>query len=105
MRRWLRLAAVSLALPVAVLVADGGRADNARERLDRIRAEIEQREARARQFAAEAQGALEQLEAIDRELVEIRRSRRRLAQRGSEAGEELSEARGGLVVAEKTLEE
>jgi len=99
------LGACASALALLVGLAGGGRADDARVRLDRIRAEIEEREARARQFAAEADTALEQLEAIDRELVEIRRSRRKLAQRGKAAGQELVGARGGLAMAEKDLQE
>jgi len=105
MRRWLGVGLSLLALSLALGLADGGWAEDARDRLDRIRVEIEQREESARKFAAEADTQLEQLEAIDRELVEIRRSRRLLAQRGQSAGRELSSARGELTVAEKDLEE
>jgi murein hydrolase activator len=94
-----------LLLALAVGPSDPGRAEDTKDRLDRIRAEIEAREAEARKFAAMADTALEQIEAIDRELVEIRRSRRRLAQREQAAGQELTSARGGLAVAEKDLEE
>ena len=87
---------VGLALAGQPAVADE------RERLERIRIEIEAREARAAALASEAEGYLGELEAIDRQLVETRRSLVRLRRREREAEEELSEARAALGSAERS---
>jgi septal ring factor EnvC (AmiA/AmiB activator) len=71
------------------------------ERLEKIRSEIEAREARAREFASEAKGYLGELEAIDRELVETRKSLARLRKRRGAAEEELQSARTALRDAER----
>jgi septal ring factor EnvC (AmiA/AmiB activator) len=88
-----------MALPLASVAAPSGS-----ERLERLRQEIEEREARAREYADEAEGQLGELEAIDRELTETRRSVRRLRQRRRSAEEELDEARASLARAEKARE-
>lgn len=75
------------------------------ERLGRIRAEIEEREAAARELAEEAQGVLGELEGIDRELVETRRSLQRLRRRERVAEEELSTAREKLNKAQRARED
>ena len=92
--------ALLLAAAGAAAPASTGAADPA-ERLDRIRIEIEAREARARSFSEEAEGYLGELEAIDRELAETRRSLRRLRLRQHGAEEELGQARAALAVAER----
>ncbi len=92
--------ALLLAAAGAAAPASTGAADPV-ERLDRIRIEIEAREARARSFSEEAEGYLGELEAIDRELAETRRSLRRLRLRQHGAEEELGQARAALAVAER----
>jgi septal ring factor EnvC (AmiA/AmiB activator) len=74
------------------------------ERLEEIRREIEEREARARSYTEEAEGYFAELEAIDRQLTETRRSLRRLWQRQQAAEEELELARTGLAEAARALE-
>ena len=88
------LAALLLAGLPAAAVADQN------ERLEKIRAEIEEREARARDFSKRAEGQLGALEAIDRQLVETRRSLGRLRERKVTAEEELVQARAALSRAE-----
>jgi septal ring factor EnvC (AmiA/AmiB activator) len=61
------------ALLCAALAAPGW-ADERSERLDKLRAEIEERERSARELVEQAEGALAEIEAADRELIEIRRS-------------------------------
>ena len=94
----LGLLALLVAQPAPARAAGGAR------RLEAIRAEIEEREQRASEYAAEARGALEELDGIDRKLVELRRSTRRLRQREREAEEELEEARASLTRASRALE-
>ena len=67
-----------------------------KQRLEEIRREIEQREARARAYAEEAEGHFQELDAIDRELSETRRSVRRLRERQQMADQELEQARVNL---------
>lgn len=74
-------------------------ADDA-ERLEKIRAEIEEREAQAAEFAREAQGVLGELEGFDRQLAETQRSLRRLRLRRRAAEEELVVARADFAEAE-----
>lgn len=89
------------ALAALLLVAVPGMAAAGQsERLEKIRAEIEEREARARDFAERAEGQLGALEAIDRQLVETRRSLRRLRERQQQAEGELVHARTALSKAE-----
>ena len=73
-------------------------------RLEEIRREIEEREARARSYAEEAEGYFQELDAIDRELNETRRSVRRLRERQRTAEKELEEARAGLAEVTPVLE-
>jgi septal ring factor EnvC (AmiA/AmiB activator) len=88
---------------VAALLALGGavRADDARK-LEEIRTQIEEREARAREYAEEAEGALGELEGIDRRLHEVRRSLGVLRQRERAAEEELKGVHGRLEEAERS---
>ncbi len=97
---WVPLALLAL---LAVQPASTRGAGGAR-RLEAIRSEIEAREQRAREYAAEARGALEELDGIDRKLVELRRSTRRLRQREREAEEELGEVRASLARASRALD-
>ena len=64
-------------------------------RLEQLRAEIEAREAKARDLGKQAEGYLGELEAVDRELSETRKSARLLRAREREAGDELADARRG----------
>ena len=75
-----------------------------KQRLEDIRREIEQREARARAYAEEAEGHFQELDGIDRELSETRRSVRRLRERQQTAEQELEEARAGLAEVTPVLE-
>jgi septal ring factor EnvC (AmiA/AmiB activator) len=77
---------------LCALLAASALADERSERLAKLRAEIEAREQRARALVDEAEGALEEIEAVDRELVEIRRSAALLRKAESEAGRELGSA-------------
>jgi septal ring factor EnvC (AmiA/AmiB activator) len=102
------LAAALLALSASsrVCAADQG------QRLESLRAEIDAREAKARELGKQAQGYLGELEAVDRELAETRRGARQLREREREATRELAAARGGadeaaraLALTERGLEE
>ncbi len=88
-------------LAAAALLAPGLAGGDEGERLEKIRTEIEEREARARSFSKEAEGHLGELEAIDRDLAETRRSLTRLRRRQRGAEEDLGEAREALVAAER----
>jgi murein hydrolase activator len=79
------------------------RSESTSARLAKLRAEIEDREARARKFAREAEGLIGELEGIDREVVESRRSQKQLRARQQEAQVELGEARSALSDAERKL--
>jgi septal ring factor EnvC (AmiA/AmiB activator) len=95
---------VALALALALVLAPrAAPADDAHQRLEKLRLEIEQREASARALAAEAQGELAQLEGIDRELAELRRSLRKLRAREREASVELAETDAGVEQAAVSL--
>ena len=91
------------ALGVLLLVAPARGVDQG-QRLAEIQREIEEREARARSYAEEAQGYFEELDAIDRELTETRRSVRRLRKHQREAEKELETSRAGLAKATRALE-
>ena len=90
------LATLVLASPVP--------ASDRQARLEEIRREIEEREARARSYAEAAEGYFQELDAIDRELNETRRSVRRLRERQQTAEKELEEARAGLAEVTPVLE-
>ena len=92
---------IALAALLAAPLAAGPVAAADAERLERVRAEIEEREARARAYAAEAEGYLGELEAIDREMSEMRRSVERLRRRRRAAEEELVAVRTALAEAER----
>ena len=79
------------------------RSESTSDRLAKLRAEIEDRESRARKFAREADGLIGELEGIDREVVESRRSQRELKARKQEAEVELQQARVALSDAERNL--
>jgi septal ring factor EnvC (AmiA/AmiB activator) len=79
------------------------RSESKSDRLAKLRAEIEDRESRARKFAREADGLIGELEGIDREVVESRRSQKQLKARKQEAEVELEQARGALAQAERNL--
>jgi septal ring factor EnvC (AmiA/AmiB activator) len=66
--------AFGIALVLCVGLAGAVGADERSERLERLRTEIDARERRAAALAEQAEGALAQIEAADRELLEIRRS-------------------------------
>jgi len=72
-------------------------------RLEQLRVEIEAREAKARDLGKQAEGYLGELEAVDRELTETRKSARLLRAREREAGDELVEARHGGEQAARAL--
>ncbi|MEX2206703.1 MAG: peptidoglycan DD-metalloendopeptidase family protein [Myxococcota bacterium] len=92
------LAAAWLALsPVAAFAADPG------QRLESLRKEIEEREAKARELGARAEGYLGELEAVDRELAETRRGAKLLREREREATRELAVARSSAFEAARAL--
>jgi septal ring factor EnvC (AmiA/AmiB activator) len=78
-------------------------AEREAERLAQIRAEIEEREEQARAFADEADGYLGELEAIDRELVETRRSLTELERHRRRARADLRATKKRLQSAEVDL--
>ena len=94
-----------LALPPALLLAlpASSQADQ-RSRLESVRREIEQREARAADYREEADGLLEELDGIDRERSELRRSMRRLRRHARNAEQDLAEARVRTAVAAKRMD-
>ncbi len=101
---------VALALIGADTPAPTG-APHRAERLEQIRAEIEAREATARELAERAEGVLGELEGIDRELAEVRASARRLrvelpaSERAwREAEEQIREAEAAVTRAQRDLE-
>jgi septal ring factor EnvC (AmiA/AmiB activator) len=106
-------AGVGLALALLWLVpmvlfapaARGGDPAPQTSRLTQLRQEIEAREAKARQLGAQAEGYLGEIEGVDRELSEVRRSARLLREREKSAGEELVQARRGGEQAERALAE
>ena len=97
-----RVAALAAALVAFALAANAPAGDQGR-RLESLRKEIEAREAKARELGAEAQGYLGELEAVDRELAETRRSAKLLREREREATRELATARKGADEAARAL--
>ena len=95
-----QLRAACLLVGLGLLAPRVALADDAAKRLERIRVEIEQREARAAELAAESDGYLAELDAIDLELSEARRSLRQLRKRSAQAEEELKRARSALAESE-----
>ncbi|HTO08377.1 MAG TPA: peptidoglycan DD-metalloendopeptidase family protein [Myxococcota bacterium] len=74
-------------------------------RLEQLRSEIEAREAKAKDLGKQAEGYLGEIEAVDRELTETKRSARLLRGREKEAGEELAVARRGVDQSGRALAE
>jgi len=72
-------------------------------RLEQLRIEIEAREAKAKDLGKQAEGYLGELEAVDRELTETRKSAKLLRGREHEAGEELATARKGVEQSGRSL--
>lgn len=100
----MRRAAAVAGLALAGLLAPWDPAGGTRsERLEQLRADIEAREAAARAFADEAEGYLGELEALDRQLAETRRSARRLREKLGQAEGERKMARAALAEAERTF--
>jgi septal ring factor EnvC (AmiA/AmiB activator) len=97
-----RVAALAALLAAFALAADA-RAGDQGQRLESLRKEIEAREAKARELGAEAQGYLGELEAVDRELSETRRSAKLLRERERAATRELAAARKGAADAARAL--
>jgi septal ring factor EnvC (AmiA/AmiB activator) len=86
-----------LALAGAAFAADPS------ARLETLRKEIEEREAKARELGAKAEGYLGELEAVDRELAETRRGAKLLREREREATRELALARAGVEESARAL--
>jgi septal ring factor EnvC (AmiA/AmiB activator) len=103
--RRLKRAAVALALAGLALGPPRAEAAKSSERLERLRVEIEEREARARDFAQQADGYLGELEAVDRELTELRRSLRRLRREERAAEKNLRQAEVALERAARELDQ
>jgi septal ring factor EnvC (AmiA/AmiB activator) len=101
--RWGRRASAVLCFLLLALAPLPLRSESASDRLAKLRAEIEDRESRARKFAREADGLIGELEGIDRQVVESRRSQRQLRARKQEAEVELEQARAALADAERKL--
>jgi murein hydrolase activator len=74
------------------------------QRLEKLRAEIEAREARARELSRTADGMLAQLEALDVEIVEVRRSQKKLSERERQAMNELDAARSAISESNQQME-
>ena len=89
-------AGVAAALAALALGALTGSARAQSSRLEELKKEIEAREAHAKSLGAQAEGYLGELEAVDRELSEVRKSAVLLRAREKEAGAELVEARKGV---------
>jgi murein hydrolase activator len=90
-------AAVALALCGPPLAA------RAQSRLEQLRMEIDAREAKAKDLGKQAEGYLGEIEAVDRELTETRKSAKLLRAREREAGDELVEARRGVEQSARSL--
>ena len=97
------VAAALAALALAALAATPRRAQSSR--LEELKKEIEAREAHAKSLGAQAEGYLGELEAVDRELSEVRKSAVLLRAREKEAGAELVEARKGVDQSARALGE
>jgi septal ring factor EnvC (AmiA/AmiB activator) len=96
-------AALVVILAGGLVVGVAGAEEESR-RLRELREEIEAREARAHDLRDEAEGVLGELEAVDRELHEVRRSVRLLRQRRREAETDLKETRARVSEAAKKRE-
>ena len=96
-------ALVAAALIALALVANAGDPPAPSSRLEELKKEIEAREAHAKSLGAQAEGYLGELEAVDRELTETRKSGKLLRARERDAGEELVEARRGSEQAARAL--
>ncbi|MEE9281470.1 MAG: peptidoglycan DD-metalloendopeptidase family protein [Myxococcota bacterium] len=83
----------------------GSPAQDEASRLENIRREIEQREARARDYRDEAAGLLDELDGIDRELSEVRRSVRVLRRHERAARQDLQSAQRRVAEARRLLDE
>jgi septal ring factor EnvC (AmiA/AmiB activator) len=92
-----------LACGLTALLAGSALADERSQRLEKLRTEIEERERRSRELVQEAQGALAEIEAADRELVEIRRSVSELRAAEAAAGRELDAALRAAEAAQAAL--
>jgi septal ring factor EnvC (AmiA/AmiB activator) len=92
-----------LAAGLCAGLAGAALADERGERLERLRSEIEAREQRARSLVEEAEGALAEIEAADRELIEIRDSVARLRSAEHQAQAELEVAWRAAEAAEAEL--
>jgi murein hydrolase activator len=101
MIRVLRASAIALLL----LAGAPAFAQQISAELKRLRADIEDREARARQFSQQADSLLSRLEALDVEIVEVQRSQRRFTQRERDAMAELEAARQGMSDADARIAE
>ncbi len=88
--------ALRLLVLAGLLVLPGPTLARDTTRLDELRKEIEEREARATELRKEAKGVLGELEGMDRELHEVRRSVSLLRERRRMAELDLVEARGQL---------
>ncbi|HTO56034.1 MAG TPA: peptidoglycan DD-metalloendopeptidase family protein [Myxococcota bacterium] len=75
----------------------------AQSRLEQLRIEIDAREAKAKDLGKQAEGYLGEIEAVDRELTETRKSAKLLRAREREAGDELVEARRGVDQSARSL--
>jgi len=95
----------ALALAALALVALAGSARAQQSRLDELKKEIEEREAHAKSLGAQAEGYLGEIEGVDRELTEVRKSAVLLRQREKEAGDELAVARKGVDQSARALAE
>ncbi len=97
-------AALALLLALAGPVAARGDAAPGAQRLEELRREIEAREAAASDYARQATGYLGELDGIDRELTETRRSARRLRRELRAAEGERGTARAELAEADQALQ-
>ncbi len=99
----MRRVTVAACAALLCLAAAGVTRAQSATRLEQLRLEIEAREAKARDLGKQAQGYLGELEAVDRELTETRKSAKLLRAREREATEELAVARKGSDSAGRAL--
>ena len=102
--RALRIALGAL-MVVAWLPPRGGVADDAEDRLARVRQEAADREKQARQYNQQADAILADLESVDREVVESRRSQRRLLKRKKQVEQEIEATQAKIEQKERALDE
>ncbi len=91
--------AAALAAPALIalaLLANAGDPPAQSTRLEELKKEIDAREAHAKSLGQQAEGYLGELEAVDRELSEVRKSAVLLRAREKEASAELVDARRGV---------